>query len=201
MGVKAGGKTAAKRVLVIAAHASDGNFGSALAQAYADAAGEAGHDIRLLALDQLAFDPILHHGYKVVQALEPDLQQAQESIRWADHLVFAFPVWWGGIPALLKGFLDRIMLPGFAFKYQKGKAFPAKLLGGRSAHLLVTMDTPPWYYRLVYRAPAIRQIKTTTLEFCGVTPVKTLSFGPILDSTLDQRHAWLKRARALAGQI
>ncbi|NHZ97020.1 NAD(P)H-dependent oxidoreductase [Massilia sp. CCM 8734] len=196
-----GGKTGAKRVLVIAAHASDGTFGSALAQAYAQAAGQAGHEVRVLALDQIAFDPILHHGYKVVQELEPDLKKAQESITWANHLVFAFPVWWGGIPALLKGFLDRVMLPGFAFKYQKGKAFPAKLLGGRSAHLLVTMDTPPWYYRLVYRAPAIRQMKTTTLEFCGITPVTTLHCGPILDSTLDKRSAWLDRARAMAGTI
>lgn len=193
--------TQGKRVCVIAAHASDGTFGSALAQTYADAARLAGHEVELLALDRLAFDPILHRGYKVVQELEPDLNKAQELITWANHLVFVFPVWWGGIPALLKGFLDRVMLPGFAFKYQKGKAFPAKLLTGRSAHLLVTMDTPPWYYRLVYRAPAIRQMKTTTLEFCGVTPVRTLSCGPILDSTPDKRTAWLARARALAGRI
>lgn len=196
-----GSQTGAKRVLVIAAHASEGTFGSALAQAYAQAARQAGHEVRLIALDRLAFDPILHQGYKVVQELEPDLLQAQELITWAQHLVFAFPVWWGGIPALLKGFLDRTMLPGFAFKYQKGKAFPAKLLGGRSAHLLVTMDTPPWYYRLVYRAPAIRQMQTTTLEFCGITPVKTLSCGPILDATPDKRNAWLDRARALAARI
>lgn len=193
--------TQGKRVCVIAAHDSDGTFGSALAQAYVDAARQAGHEVELLALDRLAFDPILHHGYKVVQELEPDLKKAQELITWANHLVFVFPVWWGGIPALLKGFLDRIMLPGFAFKYQKGKAFPAKLLTGRSAHLLVTMDTPPWYYRLVYRAPAIRQMKTTTLEFCGIAPVKTLTCGPILDSTPDKRTAWLAQARALAERI
>ncbi len=195
------GKTGPKRVLVIAAHDSDGTFGSALAQAYADAARQAGHDVQLLALDRLAFDPILHHGYKVVQELEPDLKKAQELITWADHLVFAFPVWWGGVPALLKGFLERAMLPGFAFKYQEGKAFPAKLLVGRTAQLLVTMDTPPWYYRLVYRAPAIRQMKTTTLEFCGIAPVKTLTCGPILGSTAEKRAAWLAQARAVAARI
>ncbi|RSZ60267.1 NAD(P)H-dependent oxidoreductase [Massilia atriviolacea] len=196
-----GNRAGAKRVLVIAAHASDGTFGSALAQDYAQAARQAGHEVQLIALDRLAFDPILHHGYKVVQELEPDLKKAQELITWAQHLVFAFPVWWGGVPALLKGFLDRIMLPGFAFKYQKGKAFPAKLLSGRSAHLLVTMDTPPWYYRLVYRAPAIHQMKKTTLAFCGITPVDTLMCGPILDSTPEKRSAWLARARALAARI
>ncbi|MDM5177539.1 NAD(P)H-dependent oxidoreductase [Massilia sp. DJPM01] len=196
-----GSKTGSRRVLIIAAHASQETFGSALAAAYAAAATAAGHEVRLLELDRLAFDPILHHAYKVVQELEADLKTAQEYIKWADHLVFAYPVWWGGIPALLKGFLDRIMLPGFAFKYRKGKAFPEKLLSGRSAHLLVTMDTPPWYFRLVYRAPAIHQMKKTTLEFCGVTPVKTLMCGPLLDSTPDKRRAWLDQARALATRI
>ncbi|ATQ76679.1 NADPH:quinone reductase [Massilia violaceinigra] len=196
-----GNKTGSRRVLVIAAHSSQQTFGSALAAAYAAAATAAGHEARLLELDRLAFDPILHHGYKVVQELEPDLKTAQELITWADHLVFAYPVWWGSIPALLKGFLDRIMLPGFAFKYRKGKAFPDKLLAGRSAHLLVTMDTPPWYFRLAYRAPAIHQMKKTTLEFCGVTPVKTLLCGPVLDSTPEQRSKWLAQVHDMAGRI
>ena len=172
-----------------------------LQQPYAAAAAAAGHEVRLLELDRLVFDPILHHAYKVVQELEADLKTAQELILWADHLAIAYPVWWGSVPALLKGFLDRIMLPGFAFKYRQGKAFPDKLLTGRSAHLLVTMDTPPWYFRLVYRAPAIHQMKKTTLAFCGVSPIKTLMCGPVLDSSPDKRRAWLDQARTLAGRI
>ncbi|MCE3602297.1 NAD(P)H-dependent oxidoreductase [Massilia sp. P8910] len=84
-------------------------------------------------LDGLAFDPILHHAYKVAEELQPDLDKARELTTWADRLVWAYPVWWGSIPALLKGLLDRIMLPDFAFTYRKGKAFPEKLLTGCSA--------------------------------------------------------------------
>ena len=105
---------------------------------------------------------------------------------------------WGGIPAVLKGFFDRILLPGFAFQYRKGKAFPDKLLKGRSAHLLVTMDTPPWYYKWVYRMPGLHQIRKNTLAFCGIKPTATLTFGPILDATSPQRNAWLQEARKLA---
>ena len=94
--------------------------------------------------------------------------------------------------------LDRILLPGFAFSYRKGKAFPEKLLLGRSAYLLVTMDTPPWYYKWVYRMPALHQMRKTTLAFCGIKPVATQTFGPILDSTAKQRDNWLGQARKLA---
>ena len=122
----------------------------------------------------------------------------QQAITWAEHLVFVFPMWWGGLPALLKGFFDRVFLPGFAFKYRPGKAFPEQLLRGRSADLLVTMDTPPWYYRWVYAMPGLHQMRRTTLAFCGIRPKKTLTFGPMLGSTAPQRDAWLGKVRALA---
>ncbi|MGY3027849.1 NAD(P)H dehydrogenase (quinone) [Pseudomonas lurida] len=122
---------------------------------------------------------------------------AQSDILWATHLTFVFPIWWGGIPAVMKGFIDRVFLPGFAFKYRDGRAFPDKLLSGRTAHLLVTLDTPPWYYRWFYRMPGLHQMRKTTLELCGVKTLKTLLFGPVLGSTATQRDKWLKQAGAL----
>ena len=187
-----------KRVLVIVGHPSTDSFCAALADSYVETAIGAGQDVRALYLGDLCFDPVLHEGYNRIQPLEPDLLKAQVDITWAEHLVLVFPVWWGGVPALLKGFLDRILLPGFAFSYRKGKAFPEKLLLGRSAYLLVTMDTPPWYYKWVYRMPALHQMRKTTLTFCGIKPVATLTFGPILDSTAKQRDNWLGQARKLA---
>jgi NAD(P)H dehydrogenase (quinone) len=157
--------------------------------------------VRVIRLDQLIFDPVLLEGYRVVQPLEPDLQSSQADILWAEHLVFVYPVWWGSIPALMKGFLDRTFLPGFAFKYVPGKKFPRQLLQGRSAHLLLTMDTPPWYFKWAYRAPAIHQMKKTTLEFCGVRPVRTLAVGPVLNSNAAKREDWLNKARRLAARI
>lgn len=117
---------------------------------------------------------------------------------WAEHLVFVFPLWWGGVPALLKGFIDRTFLPGFAFKYRQGKVFPDKLLIGRTAHLLVAMDTAPWYYKWVYWMPGLHQMRKHTLAFCGIKPLTTLMFGPVLTSTTTQRQRWLQQAMALA---
>ncbi|GAB5339888.1 MULTISPECIES: NAD(P)H-dependent oxidoreductase [Pseudomonas] len=189
-----------QRILVILGHPSTTSLCSALAEAYIHSAKVAGHQVRVLSLGDLTFDPVLHHGYTQIQALEPDLLSAQSDILWATHLAFVFPIWWGGIPAVLKGFIDRIFLPGFAFKYREGKLFPDKLLLGRTAHLLVTLDTPPWYYRWFYRMPGIHQLRSATLAFCGIRPTKTLLFGPVLGSTPAHRAKWLTQAGGLMGK-
>jgi len=186
----------AKRILVIVGHPAHHGFCAALAEAYAEGAVEAGNEVRKIALGELAFDPVLHDGYATIQALEPDLADAQASITWAQHIVFVYPIWWGAMPALLKGFIDRVFLPGFAFKYREGSLFWDRLLTGRSAHLLVTMDTPPWYFRWVYRMPGHHQMKRTILEFSGIKPVTISSFGPIRGSTAQKRQKWLGQAHA-----
>jgi putative NADPH-quinone reductase len=187
-----------KRILLILGHPSGTSFCAALAARYVQSAIDAGHEVRQLRLGELDFDPVLREGYRQIQVLEEALSAAQSDILWAEHLTLVYPIWWGGIPALLKGFFDRVFLPGFAFKYRKGKAFPDKLLKGRTAHLLVTMDTPPWYYRWFYRMPGLHQVRKTTLEFCGIKPLRTLTFGPILGSSAHQRKAWLRQAQTIA---
>ena len=187
-----------KRVAVIVGHPAADSWCGALADSYAEAARAGGHEVRMVHLAQLDFDPSLHEGYRQIQALEPDLLAAQATVAWAEHVVIAYPIWWGSVPALLKGFLDRILLPGFAFKYRPGRAFPEQLLRGRSAQLLVSMDTPPWYFRWVYRMPGIVQLKKTTLEFCGIAPVKVAAFGPLIASSPAQRASWLIKAARLA---
>jgi putative NADPH-quinone reductase len=149
----------------------------------------------VISLGSLSFDPILHNGYAAVQELEPDLVAAQAAITWAEHLVFVYPLWWGAMPALLKGFIDRVFLPGFAFKFRDGSVFWDRLLAVRSAHLLVTMDTPPWYYRWVSGMPGHKQMKHTILGFSGVKPVAISNFGPVKSSTPEQREKWLAQAR------
>jgi putative NADPH-quinone reductase len=142
----------------------------------------------------MQYDPVLHAGYAEDQALEPDLAAAQEAILWADHLVCAFPVWWGGMPAKMKGFFDRAFLPGFAYRYHEHGPGWDRLLGGRSARLLVTMTSPPLFYRLVHGAPAHKQLERAILGFCGVGPVETETFGGLDLVQERQRRAWLDKA-------
>lgn len=185
-----------KRILVIIGHPAKESFCGALANSYAEGAQAAGNDVQLISLGSLSFDPVLHNGYATIQELEPDLVTAQAAITWAEHIVFVYPIWWGAMPALLKGFVDRVFLPGFAFKYREGSQFWDRLLSGRSAHLLVTMDTPPWYFRWVYRMPGHNQMKRTILEFSGIKPVAVSSFGPIKGSSQQKREKWLAQVSA-----
>lgn len=186
-----------KRILVILGHPNTDSFCAAIADSYSEGAQAAGHEVRRIAVGDLAFDPVLRLGYAGSQPLEPDLAAAQAAIAWAQHLVFVYPVWWGAMPALLKGFIDRVFLPGFAFKYRSGSPLWDRLLAGRSAHLFVTMDSPPWYYRWIYRMPGHQQMKRTILEFSGVKPVRISSFGPIRGSSGRQRERWLEGVKGI----
>ncbi|MBT13294.1 MAG: NADPH:quinone reductase [Oceanospirillaceae bacterium] len=180
------------RILIIVGHPDSHSLCSTLARAYQAGAVQAGHPCELIQLGELSFDPVLHHGYKEIQPLEPCLQTLQDKIQQADHLVFAYPLWWGAMPALLKGFFDRVFLPGFAFRYRDHSVLWDKLLSGKSARVLVTMDTPKWYYRFIYRQPGHQQIRRTILGFCGVRPVRISSFAIVKTSTNKKTPAMVR---------
>jgi NAD(P)H dehydrogenase (quinone) len=122
---------------------------------------------------------------------------AWEKIKWADHLVWVYPVWWGSWPALMKGFVDRVFLPGLTFKKIEGSLWWEKLLKGKTARIITTMDQPGWYYRWVYGRPSTNALKKCTLEFCGVGPVKTTTIGPIRNSKTTFRENWLEKVKRL----
>lgn len=190
----------AQRILVILGHPALNSLCAGMATAYAEGAQAAGAEVRRLDLSTLRFDPLLHAGYRGEQPLEPDLLSAQADIAWAGHLVWVYPIWWGAMPALLKGFIDRVFLPGYAFKYRHGSSLWDKLLAGRTAELLVTMDSPPWYFRWVTRMPGHQQMKKAILEFCGIRPVKVHSFGPVRTADAKRLGAWVEQARALGAR-
>ena len=185
-----------KNILVILGHPDKDSFCGTLARAYIESSRTTDSDVRELQLGELKFDPVLWKGYHKIQELEPDLVTAQELIQWSNHIVFVYPNWWGAMPALMKGFFDRVFLPGFAFKYQ-GSSLPDKLLSGRTAHLIVTMDTPPWFYRWIYHRPGHNEMKRTILEFCGIKVVKISEFAPIKDSSQQQREQWISKVKNL----
>lgn len=182
-----------KKILVINGHPDAESFNHALADAYVKGAQESGAAIEVIDIGTLNFNPNLQYGYRQRTELEPDLLDAQQKILWAEHIVFIHPLWWGSYPAIMKGFLDRVLLPGFAFKKREGSVWWDKLLKGRTATIICTMDQPAWYYWLVYKSPSINALKKITLEFCGIKPVKTVRIGPIRLSKDSYRENWVSR--------
>jgi len=190
-----------RRVFVLDGHPGRDTLCGALAEAYVAGAEARGHEVRVLRLADMAFDIDMEEGYGSKKPLEPCLEAVQEHLTWCEHLALVHPLWWGGVPAKLKGLFDRALLPGFAFAYEKGKHFPTKLLTGRSAEVLVTADTPAWYLHLALRAGGYRAMKTQILGFCGFRPVRFKTFSSVHESNPDQRKRWIEAARARGGAL
>ena len=186
------------RLLIINGNPKPDSFCHALAREYARSAEEAGAEVTLLHVGELAFEPDLHHGYDLMPSLEPDLHGVQQSLQQARHLVIVSPVWWGNMPARLKGLLDRVLLPGFAFQYIKGKALPLRLLAGKTARLLLTMDSPPWYYRWWQGDPVARTLDKPVLGLCGIRLSHHQHLGPIHTASDLDRARWLRLTAAAA---
>ncbi len=169
----------------------------AIAEAYAEGARQAGAEVEVLDLSTLDFDPDVRLADPADQPLEPDLGRARDMVERAGHLVFAYPNWWGTMPARLKGFFDRLLTPGFAFRRTTAGTGYEGLLAGRTAELLVTMDTPGLVYGLIQGAPGHKAMARSTLGLCGVRTVRISRFGIVETSDEEGRTAFLARARRL----
>ncbi|MGZ9735487.1 NAD(P)H-dependent oxidoreductase [Flavobacterium sp. GNP002] len=189
-----------KKIVIIIGHPNKESLNSAFAISYKKGAENSGAEVKEILIADLKFNPNLQFGYQKRTELEPDLIDAWEKIKWAGHLVWIHPVWWGGLPAIMKGFIDRLFLPGFAFQYRENSILWDKLLKGKTAHIITTLDQPSWYYWLVYGRPSVNQLKKSTLEFCGINPVKVSYFGIIKNSKETTRQKWISKVEKLGEQ-
>lgn len=187
-----------KHVLLIQGHPDSGerHLCHALADAYCNGARNAGHEIRRLDIATLDF-PLLRsqqeweHG-----ALPPGLADAQAAIKWAEHIVFFFPLWLGDMPALLKAFLEQVARPGFAFAGERN-AFTHKGLTGRSARVVVTMGMPAAVYRWYFRAHSIKSLERNILGFVGIAPVHESLVGMVGNMKQKDADKWFARMEKL----
>ncbi|WP_163397832.1 NAD(P)H-dependent oxidoreductase [Flavobacterium fluviatile] len=182
-----------KKILIINGHPNPESFNFAIANEYHKGVLDSGSQVETITIAELQFNPNLQFGYQKRTELEPDLAEAWKKIQNADHLVWVHPVWWGGLPAITKGFIDRLFLPGMTFQYRKNSVWWDKLLKGKTAHIITTLDQPGWYYRLIYARPSVNQLKKCTLEFCGVEPVKVSYIGIVKTAKEEQRKKWLQK--------
>jgi NAD(P)H dehydrogenase (quinone) len=194
------------RLLIINGHPDgnpdDGSLTNALCDAYEEAARAKAGDAEVTRIDlrALRFDPILHRGYAAPQPLEPDLARAAAAIVAARHVTWFYPCWWNAPPALVKGFLDRVLTPGFAFRYDEAKALPEKLLTGRSARFVTSMDSP-WLWHVLVNGSALHvQLRRSTLGFCGFSPVRGNTFYSARKMTAADRERALGKMRKVAAR-
>lgn len=183
----------------------DGNSGPdaarydhALTQAYAAAAQKAGHDVRHIRLAEADF-PLLRSKRDREEGTPcPFIQECQQAIADADHLLIACPLWLGCVPALLKAFFEQAFRPGFAIAQGERSLNPG-LLRGKSARIIVTMGMPAAIYRFYFRAHSLKSLERNILRFCGIGPIRRRTIiGSIEAIGPGKRQAWLSHVAGLA---
>jgi putative NADPH-quinone reductase len=185
-----------RRVALVQGHPdpAGGHFVHALADAYERAARDAGHEVRRIDVARLAL-PLLRNAQEW-ESKPPaaPIAAAQQAIAWAQHVVILYPLWLGDMPAVLKGFFEQVLRPGFAIG--KGRK---KLLAGRSARVVVTMGMPGLFYKLVYRAHSLKSLKRNILGFCGFSPVRSTVIG-MVEGRREAREDWLTALAVLGNR-
>ncbi len=191
----------ARRIVLIQGHpdALIPHLGHALEDAYAQGAEAGGHEVRRVAVAQLDFPLLRSEEAWKDGALPAALAQAQTDIAWAQHIVLFFPLWLGDMPALLKGFLEQVARPGFAFQAQGDDLFARKGLSGRSARVVVTMGMPALLYRWYFRAHSVKNLERNILGSVGIAPVNETLIG-MVDKLGDAGvQKWTDKLRQLGG--
>jgi putative NADPH-quinone reductase len=188
-----------KRVAIIQGHpdASGSHFCNALADAYAPGARGAGHEVRMIDVARLDFG-LLRTQEEFHSAAPPEsIRDAQETIQWADHLVFCYPLWLGTLPALLKGFLEQTFREGFAMQFAPNGRGWKRLLKGKSARIVVTMGMPALIYRWYFGAHGLKSLERGILAFAGIGPIRESLIGLVESRGTRYRGHWLIRMQAL----
>ncbi len=187
-----------KKIVVINGHPDQESFNSGIADSYINSAIAAGAEVRYIAIGKLNFNPSLQFGYRQRMELEPDLVKALEDLQWSDHQVWIHPVWWLGMPAIMKGFFDRTFLPGITFKSDK-KGGSEGLLNAKSARIITTAgDLSLKTYEEEYQSSGLIQLKKGILEYCGISTIESHFIGPLYEFTEKERKEWLNTISGLA---
>lgn len=188
-------------VLIINGHPGENTFNHALADAFAKGAEKKNSSIKILEINKMGLS-LEMTGFDKDKPVPQQIKDAREQIKWADHFVWIYPTWWANMPALLKAFFEQVFSSGFAFEYKKSTKFLKwdKLLAGKSAQIISTMDSPPWYYKLFTGDPGYKTVKDI-MNFCGIKPVKRTYFGSVKVSSEQQRQKWLAKAEQMGGKL
>jgi NAD(P)H dehydrogenase (quinone) len=188
------------KIAIVVGNPQRSSYSEALGKAYQRGAESGGHEAELFALAHMNFDAILREGYHREQPLEPDLVAARQALGACDHLVFVFPLWCGDMPAIMKGFIERVLQGDLRAIQKSGGKAPWKIFKGKSARIIMTMGMPGWFYRWYYGAHALKLLRRNVLHFIGVSPVRSTIYGMVEVVGDETRQQWLREVEALGHQ-
>ena len=182
------------RALVVYAHPKDGSFNAAIRDVILDKLSEAGAEVRLIDLYKRKFDPVLSAHeldiYVDEEANQVPVSQDVANLRWADTLIFVYPTWWYGLPAILKGWLDRVLVPGVAFIMPPPEGGDIKPGLTNITRLAVfTTCGASWWLTRVIGAPGKRTLLRGVRAICSKTCRTAYAAHHLMDSSTPESRA------------
>lgn len=191
-------------VSVILAHPDNQSFNHAIARTAAAQLQNNGHNVTFHDLYAEQFDPLLSTPEIPTKAvLPPDVERHCDEISSADGIIIVHPNWWGQPPAILKGWIDRIMRAGFAYRFldgDQGEGIPVGLLKAQAAIVFNTSNTPTQRESEVFGDPLQLLWKNCIFDLCGISTFYREMFTVIITSTYEQRQDWLRKVEEVVGQ-
>ncbi|MFD1484434.1 NAD(P)H-dependent oxidoreductase [Lacticaseibacillus baoqingensis] len=190
------------KTVIVTSHPYDGSFCHALMAAAKAGAEKAGNTVDVIDLEADHFDPVMHSA-DLIGFLKHKAQDAQaidyiQRVKAADHLILVFPIWWELMPAMMKGFIDKVVFPGETFDYKKGgTGMASKLDRLQSTTIITTMNTPKSLYRWVFGNAIQRALVRGTFMKMGLKHIKWMSCNMVKKSADSKRQQWLQQANQI----
>ena len=193
------------KILIILGHPNSESLNHAIAHAVRDDLREVGHDIMFHDLYAEQYDPMLV-AREIPESGEitPQVQAHCKELCSADGIVIVHPNWWGGPPAILKGWIDRTFRPGLAYRFEEGdsgEGIPVGLLHARAAVVLNTSNTPQKREQTAFGDPLEVLWRRCIFDLCGVKTFRRKMFSVVVTSSNQQRLRWIEEAKGLCRRI
>jgi len=194
------------KVVIVFNHPYDGSYCNAILNSVTKGLQKANHEVDLIHLDKEAFNPVMTSGdlkaFVDRRAIDPKVIEYKERLEQADQLVFIFPIWWELMPAMTKGFIDKVIFPGVAYDYTKsGYGMVPLFKNIKSVTVITTMNTPRIFYRLIFGNAIKKALLTGTFWKTGYKKRKWISFNMVKMVSDAKRKKWLEKLEKRFGSI
>lgn len=187
------------KVVIVFNHPYEGSYCNAILNSVICGLQQAKHETDIINLDKDGFNPVMTaqdlKAFRDKKAIDPKVIEYKQRLEKADHVIFIFPIWWELMPAMMKGFIDKVIFPGVAYDYINDSNTRMKplLTNIKGVTVITTMNTPKILYRIIFGNPIQKALMIGTFWKLGYKNRKWISFNMVKQVSIEKRKLWLSK--------